>query len=154
MGGPGGPLGSKTRPGVKKPRKVRSRTLPQGPQGAPKGHQNRFKSEKVLCKTPPGRVWRRSLEKVVSWSSSETSPYASRTVNTIGFALPTECLQARFWLLFDSIWGAFWTPWAPKSQKSRPGSASKGCWKKVRKNMKKGSRRGTRDHAVAPSLVP
>ena len=100
------------------------------PKGIPKGTQNRLKSAKMLPGTLPERVWRRSLEKVASQSLPETSPYASRTINTMVFSLPRGYPQAPFGLHFGSILGAFWAPLAPKS---RPGS-EKDTSKKTSKN--------------------
>ena len=73
------------------------------PTGTPKGTQNRLKSAKMLPGTLPESVWRRSLEKVASRSLPETSPYASRTIKTMVFALPTRRLWEAFWLPFGHL---------------------------------------------------
>ena len=87
------------------------------PKGPPKESQNRLKSAKMLPKTPPKRVWRRSLEKVASRTLPETSPYASRTVPAMLFTLPRGCPQARFWLHFGSLLATCGAQKSPKERK-------------------------------------
>ena len=104
------------------------------PSRLPKGTQNRPKSAKMLPGTPPERVWRRSLEKIVSQSLPETPSYASRAVNTMVFSLPRKYHEAPFELHFGSILEASWPLLVPTS---RPGSEKGTSKKNIEKRLGK-----------------
>ena len=76
------------------------------PKGPPRILKNCKKFVCAPLQNPPESPSRRDREKSGSRTLPETSPCASRTINTMVLAGSTKCLQT----FFSSLLGSFWHP--------------------------------------------